>query len=98
MRRKIARNARMSRILAAVMWAALVVLVLAPSAFATYGRGLWGGTDDKVITMFGFILIIFFPLLAFVLSMIQWRLDKRKEARKAAEKARVGDVHWHGGW
>lgn len=102
MRRKIAteagQRARLGRALAAVAWVALVALVLAPSAFATYGRGLWGGADDKVVTMFGFILIIFFPLLAGLLSLLQWRLDKRKEARKAAEKARVGDAHWHGGW
>lgn len=92
------RRARLRRLYVSLATVSLLALVFAQSAFATYGRGLWGGANDKVVTDFGFILIIFFPLLAFVLSVIQWRLDKRKQARKAAEKARIGDAHWHGGW
>jgi hypothetical protein len=30
--------------------------------------------------------------------MIQWRLDKRKDARKAAEKARRARADVRGGW
>lgn len=77
---------------------ALLLLALAPAAFAVEndGRGLYGATDDKVVTDAGFILIIFFLTLVFVMSMIQWRLDKRKEARKAAKK-QLGDVEWRGG-
>ena len=37
----------------------------------------------------GFILIAFFPLFILAMSLIQWRLDKRKEARKAAAKLRA---------
>jgi len=50
-----------------------------------------------VVTNAGFIIIAFFPILVFALSMIQRRLEKRKEARKAAESA-LGDGRWHGGW
>ena len=49
------------------------------------------------MTNAGFIMIAFFPLLVFTLSMIQRRLDKRKQARKAA-KAQLGDAEWRGGW
>jgi hypothetical protein len=75
-----------------------LALVLAPAAQAyNDGRGFYGGTDDHVVTDAGFILIVFFPLFVFTMSMIQRRLDKRKEARKAAHQA-LGDAHWRGGW
>lgn len=94
------RVARLARIGLALSWAAAVSLTLAPSALASpsYGRGWWGGVDDKVVTDFGFIMIAGFPLLIGIFSFIQWRLDKRKQARKAAEKALLADVNWHGGW
>ncbi len=89
----------MRRLLATLLASAIVGLTFAPSALAyNDGRGFYGATNDKVITDAGFILILFFPLLALTLSLIQWRLDKRKAARKAAEKARIGDARWHGGW
>jgi hypothetical protein len=73
--------------------------LLAPVALAEdHGEGLYGETNDKVVTNAGFLVIAFFPLLAFVLSMLQWRLDKRKEARKKAEKARHARDEWRGGW
>jgi preprotein translocase subunit SecG len=73
-------------------------LVLAPAAQAyNDGRGFYGATNDKVVTDAGFILIIFFPVFVFVMSMIQRQLEKRKQARKAAHKA-LGDPQWHGGW
>ena len=78
--------------------ALLLTLVLAPAAQAyNDGRGLYGATNDKVVTAAGFILVIFFPLFVFVMSTIQGRLEKRKQARKAAHKA-LGDPQWHGGW
>ena len=89
----------MRRLLTTVFASALLLLVLAPSALAyNDGRGFYGATNDKVVTDAGFVLIIFFPLFVLLMSLIQWRLDKRKEARKAAEKARLGDPRWHGGW
>jgi hypothetical protein len=79
---------------------ALALLALtAPGAVAhDGGEGLWGETNDKVVTNAGFVLIAFFPLLVFTLSMIQWRLDKRKDARKRAAKARTARADMRGGW
>jgi len=79
---------------------ALALLALtAPAAVAhDGGEGLWGETNDKVVTNAGFVLIAFFPLLVFTLSMIQWRLDKRKDARKRAAKARRARADLRGGW
>jgi hypothetical protein len=62
------------------------------------GEGLWGETDDKVITNAGFFLIAFFPLFIFVMSLIQSTLDKRKDRRKAAAKARQARADQRGGW
>ena len=52
------------------------------------GQGTYGEADDKVVTNFGFVVIAFFPTLILLLSLLQWRLDKRREARKAARKRR----------
>jgi hypothetical protein len=74
-------------------------LVLAPVAEAhNDGRGFYGATDDKVVTDAGLILIVFFPLFIFAMSMLQKALDKRKAARKAAEKSYLGNAQWRGGW
>jgi hypothetical protein len=87
---------RISIILTLFVW--LLAIVLVPAAQASNdGRGFYGATNDKVVTNAGFIIIAFFPILVFVLSMIQWRLEKRKQARKAAQSA-LGDGRWHGGW
>ena len=81
------------------LWALLVPLVLASVAQAENdGRGFYGATDDKVVTDAGFILIVFFPLFVFTMSMLQRALDKRKEARKAAHKAQLSNAQWRGGW
>ena len=73
-------------------------LLSAPSALAYAGEGLWGATNDKVVTYAGFIVIAAFPALIMLLSLLQWRLDKRKERRKAAEKARRARADLRGGW
>ncbi|HXP28298.1 MAG TPA: hypothetical protein VN804_00965, partial [Solirubrobacteraceae bacterium] len=74
-------------------------LVLASAAQAyNDGRGFYGATNDKVVTDAGFILIIFFPVFVFTMSMLQKALDKRKEARKAAHKAQLSNAQWRGGW
>ena len=51
-----------------------------------------------MITNAGFILIAFFPLFILCVSLLQWRLEKRKDARKAAAKARKARVDVRGGW
>lgn len=82
-----------------------MLLLAAPAAFATAlsggldgGQGTYGEANDKVVTNAGYILIAFFPLLILTLSLIQWRLDKRKDARKAAAKRRSSSTIWRGGW
>jgi hypothetical protein len=80
----------------------LIFALAAPIALAQEGHdggeGLYGETNDKVITNAGFILIAAFPVLVTVLSLIQWRLDKRKERRLAAAKARRARADLRGGW
>ena len=71
----------------------------APAALAhDGGEGRWGETNDKVITNAGFVLIAFFPLFIFVVSLLQGRLEKRKDDRKAAAKARNARADVRGGW
>jgi hypothetical protein len=80
----------------------ILFALMAPAALAIEGHdggeGLWGETNDRVVTFAGFILIAAFPVLIFVLSMIQWRLDKRKDRRLAAERARRARADMRGGW
>ncbi len=81
-----------------------IFLMTAAQAFADYkaghdgGEGWYGVTNDKIVTNAGFILIGAFPLLIFLLSVLQHKLDKRKERRKKAAKARAGSPEWSGGW
>ena len=77
----------------------LAFALIAPVALAhDGGQGTYGEVDDKVTTNAGFILIAFFPLLILVNSLIMWRLDKRKQARLAAKRARATGREWAGGW
>ena len=78
-----------------------LIALTAPVALAEGhdgGEGLWGETDDKVITNAGFVLIAFFPLFIFTMSVLQSTLDKRKDRRKAAAKARSARADERGGW
>jgi hypothetical protein len=59
-----------------------VLLALAPGAMAADGVGVYGRTDDKVITYFAFGVMAFFTILVIALSLVQARLDSRKERRK----------------
>lgn len=90
----------MRRLLATLVTGCLTLLVLAPAALAAPdgGQGVYGEADDRVVTNAGFIVVAFFPLLILVLSLLQWRLDKRKHARLAAAKRRKGSADWSGGW
>ena len=72
-----------------------LLIVAAPAIAHDGGEGWWGETDDRVVTNAGFILIIFFPLFILFASLLQWRLDKRKERRKAEAKRRA---QASGGW
>ncbi|HYI36432.1 MAG TPA: hypothetical protein VEX39_07500 [Thermoleophilaceae bacterium] len=70
----------------------IFTLLLAVPAFAhDNGEGLVGETDDRIITFFSLGVVLFFFLVVCFGSWIQSRLEKRKEARKAAElKSRIG--------
>ena len=72
-------TARLIRLALFAAVAMVWVLALAPAALAGDGVGLWGRTDDKVITFFAFGVMAFFAILVTVLSLIQIRMESRKE-------------------
>ena len=81
----------------------LWLLALGASAALAYpgkdgGEGTWGLTNDRVVTAAGFIIIAGFPVLILLLSLLQNRLEKRKDRRLAAAKARRARVDTRGGW
>jgi hypothetical protein len=67
--------------LASVSALALSLLLAAPALAAKGGEGLYGKTNDKVVTNFGYGLMIFFTLLVTVLSLGQWLLERRKQSK-----------------
>lgn len=80
---------RAHRIVAAALAALTGLLVLAPGALAADGVGLYGRTDDKVVTFFAFGVMAFFTILVIAFSLIQMRLESRKErAREELERLR----------
>jgi hypothetical protein len=92
----------MRRLATTLLLSASTLLVFAQVALADsendHGEGWWGETNDRVVTYFGFAVIAFFPLFIFFASLLQWRLDKHKDARKAADKARAARADLRGGW
>lgn len=67
----------------------LALLTLAPAAMAADGVGLWGRTDDKVITYFSFAVMAFFAIFVVVATVIQSRLESRRDrAREELERLR----------
>jgi uncharacterized membrane protein len=83
------RFVTLSRRLLVGLVAAIGPLVIAPAAMAADGVGVYGRTDDKVITFFCFGVIAFFAILVTVLSLIQIRLENRKE-RRTQDLERLG--------
>jgi hypothetical protein len=88
------------RRLTTVLLLNLTLLALfAPMALAqNSGEGTYGEVNDKTVTNAGFLLIAAFPLFVLLMSLLQWRLEKRKDAKKAAVKAAGGERRWQGGW
>jgi hypothetical protein len=71
-----------ARLLLASVGALLLSLALATPVLADKGgEGLYGKTNDKVITNFGYGLMIFFALLVTVLSIGQSLLERRKRTK-----------------
>ena len=73
----------MKRTAAALLSIWALMLLVAPAALADEGVGLAGPTTDKTVTFFCFGVIAFFAALVIVLSLIQNRLEKRKDQRKS---------------
>ncbi len=71
---------------------ALLTLALAAPAIAhDNGEGLVGETDDRIITFFSLGVVVFFILVVCLGSYLQGMLERRKQARKAAElQQRIG--------
>ena len=89
----------MRRVLLTAVLTVSTLLLAAPAAFAYgSGQGWYGETDDQVVTKSTFYVIIFFPALITILSLVQWGLDRRKHARLEAKKRRAASADWRGGW
>lgn len=75
--KQLSRVHKMLSVASVLVLTGLVVGV--PNALAADGVGLGGRTTDKDITFFCFGVIALFMLLPVVLTLIQSRLDSRKE-------------------
>ena len=63
----------------AISVSTVLLIVLPAAAIAGEGgEGTYGKASDKVITNFGFGLMIFFILLVTTLSILQYLLERRK--------------------
>ncbi len=75
-------SSRRTRIATVALSALALLLLAAPAAMADNGVGLAGPVTDKTVTFFCFGVIAFFAILVIVMSLIQGRLEKRKEQRR----------------
>lgn len=77
------------RALTATGLSVLGLLALPALAPAADGEGLYGRTTDLVVTIFAFGVLIFFVVFVVGMSLLQGRLDSRKQrAREEIERAR----------
>lgn len=72
----------MKRTAAALLSIWALMLAAAPAALAENGVGLAGPTTDETVTFFCFGVIAFFAVLVIGLSLLQGKLEKRKERRR----------------
>ena len=90
------------RVLTTLLISSMTLLVFAQLALADaendHGEGWYGESNDLAVTKAGFIMIAGFPLFILLASLTQWQLDKRKDRRKAAAKARMARADVRGGW
>jgi hypothetical protein len=79
------------RTLIAALLALAASLALAAPAMAAAGEGWAGELNDKVITFFCLGVVVFFVLVVVLGTIIQNRLERKKDATKAAKmRQRVG--------
>ena len=89
MRNRIATTALATTVLSLVLSAPALAEGFGKGSGA--GEGILGETNDKVVTYSSLGVVVFFTLLVIVGSVIQARLDRRKDAKKAAQvRQRVG--------
>ena len=74
---------RFTRVVSLLSIAILAILAAAPQAMAADGIGLWGRTDDLVITLWAFGVMGFLTILVIVLSVIQIKAESRRERARA---------------
>ena len=78
----------------ALLIASLVVLYALPAwAQNDNGEGWAGETNDKVVTFFSLGVLVFFPLVALLFTLVEHRLEKRHEERHAAQLRQRGPSH-----
>ena len=73
--------ARLRTILVSLAALAISLALAAPAIADRGGEGTYGKYDDKVVTNFGYGLMIFFTVLVFVLSIGQSLLERRKRSK-----------------
>jgi hypothetical protein len=73
---------RALRLTAAISSATALFLLQAQAAVAADGVGLAGRVDEKAVTFICLAVVAFFPILVTVLSIIQGRLEARKDRRR----------------
>lgn len=79
---------KLRRTLIALCLSILGLLAAAPLALAADGEGTYGRTTDLVVTIFAFGVMIFFVAFVIGMSLLQGRLETRKErAREEIERA-----------
>ena len=61
----------------------LTLVFAAPAMAGDNGEGLAGETDDKYVTLFSLGVLVFFVVVVTVGTIIQSRLEKRKDEQKA---------------
>ena len=89
----------MRRLLAVTATMVVAFMLTAPVALAhDGGEGYYGQTNDKVVTIAGFVLILFFPVFVTCATLLQSHLERRKHARLDAAKARAKSPEWQRGW
>jgi hypothetical protein len=86
---RLVHGIRRHRLALLLVAATCILLALGAPAMAADGVGTYGRTDDKVITFFAFGVMAFFTILVIVLSLIQIRLDNRKQ-RRTQDLERLG--------